>query len=243
MPKSGNDLKVNGSMRLSGGVYDNAAVNGALEINGALKCRELAVNGMLNVNGNLHAVSAVIRGRLDVEGNMEAKSLDTKGKTDIEGDAKIGEIRIEGALDAEGAVEADKITVRGHFMSEKGCNAEEFTAPGRFRIEGLLNAENINCELYSKSYAEEIGGREITIREGRGLNNWLKNIFPGFNILDGRLVAGTIEGDTVKIENTNANIVRATDVTIGEGCEIMLVEYKNSLKTAPGSKVKESRKI
>lgn len=243
MARPVNDLKVNGSMRLSGGVYDAAVVNGALEINGRLECADLKVNGMLSVNGNLKAGSAVINGKLEVEGSVDAARLDTRGKTEIEGGAKIGEIRVEGALDVEGAVEAEKIDIRGHFMSEKGCNAEEFHSIGRFKVEGLLNAEKIKCELYGKSYAEEIGGMEITITEGQGLNKWLKNIFPGFDMLNGKLIAGSIEGDVVKVEYTEAGIVRGTDVYIGEGCDIMLVEYKREFKAAPGSRIKESRKI
>jgi len=62
-------------------------------------------------------------------------------------------------------------------------------------------------------------------------------------MMDGRLIAGTIEGDSVRVEQTQAKTVRGTDVSIGEGCEIMLVEYKNSFKAAPGARIKESRKI
>jgi cytoskeletal protein CcmA (bactofilin family) len=243
MTKNRNDLTVNGSMKLTGGTYDNAAVNGALEINGDLNCDKLEINGILTVNGALKSGETAVRGSMNVEGTMESEALDIKGKTNIEGNAKIGVINIEGALQSEGRVDAEKIILRGHLHAEEGCNAEEFNALGRFRIEGLLNAEKIECELYGKSYAEEIGGKEINVREGKGINRWISSIFPGFSLMQGKLIAGTIEGDVIRLENTTAKIVRGKDVYIGEGCDVMLVEYNNDFKASAGAKVKESRKI
>jgi cytoskeletal protein CcmA (bactofilin family) len=242
MVKQGNDLKVNGHMSLNGGKYNNAVVNGALDIDGSLECSKLEINGLLDVDEDLKAGEVLVRGKLNVEGSMEAESVYSQGKVNVEGDLKSGDIRVEGSFECEGAVEADRVSVKGEMIAEKGLNAEEFSSIGKVRVEGLLNADKIKCELYGKSYAEEIGGMEIAVEEGRG-NKWLKSIFPGFFWSHGKLIAGTIEGDRIELENTEAKIVRGTDVVIGEGCDIMLVEYKNSFKASSRSKITESRKI
>ena len=44
------------------------------------------------------------------------------------------------------------------------------------------------------------------------------------------LVADIIEGDDIYLENTHAKVVRGNNITLGPGCEIAFVEYKNDFK-------------
>ena len=55
----------------------------------------------------------------------------------------------------------------------------------------------------------------------------------------GRLVTDTIEGDDIYVEYTTAKTVRGNNVRIGDGCDIGLVEYKNSFELDKGSQIKE----
>lgn len=57
------------------------------------------------------------------------------------------------------------------------------------------------------------------------------------------LSAESIEGDEIYLENTNARVVRGNNVTIGPGCEIELVEFKNDFRQLKGAKVNDSKKI
>ena len=57
------------------------------------------------------------------------------------------------------------------------------------------------------------------------------------------LTADIIEGDLIYLENTNAKIVRGNNVTIGTGCKIELVEYKESFKKDEKSIVDKNNKI
>lgn len=47
------------------------------------------------------------------------------------------------------------------------CSAEIFISKGVFNINGLLNADEIDIRIYHNCKVKEIGGREITIKEGR----------------------------------------------------------------------------
>ena len=45
----------------------------------------------------------------------------------------------------------------------------------------------------------------------------------------GELTTELIEGDEIYLENTNAKIVRGNNITIGEGCNIGLIEYRGEI--------------
>ena len=57
------------------------------------------------------------------------------------------------------------------------------------------------------------------------------------------LSCNLIEGDNVYLENTIAKTVRGNNVTIGPGCKIELVEYKNNLKMDDEVKVSTHKKM
>ena len=57
------------------------------------------------------------------------------------------------------------------------------------------------------------------------------------------LTADVIEGDNVYLENTTARVVRGNNITIGQGCKIEMVEYKEDFKTEGKSEVGMDKKI
>lgn len=122
------------------------------------------------------------------------------------------------------------------------CNAEIFNLEGGFTIDGMLNADILRINLYWPSKVNEIGGSEITVkRSGKISFLGIKNrIMPeGKN----ELTVDVIEGDDVYLENTIANVVRGNNVTIGSGCKIELVEYKNDFKMHEGAEVSADKEI
>jgi hypothetical protein len=60
---------------------------------------------------------------------------------------------------------------------------------------------------------------------------------------DGRLDTETIEGDDIYLEYTRVKVVRGSNVKIGKGCEIELVEYENNFQQDREAKVNDSKKI
>ena len=61
--------------------------------------------------------------------------------------------------------------------------------------------------------------------------------------LDNGLIAESIEGDDIYLEETKAKAVRGNNIVIGEGCEIGLVEYKSKFEQTGNAKVKENKNI
>ena len=212
MEKSIADLKINGSGSSTGGQYTSVVINGNGRIDGDLDCVYLKVNGQCDVNGNVKAESVKVHGNSSIKGNLEADKA-----------------KIHGMADIGGNVSVDKAETYGSISVDGDCNAEFFKIEGIFAIEGLLNAGELELSLYGQSRAREIGGEKITVkRKGKYHFLGLKSlIMPGGNK---ELTADIIEGDDIYLENTQAKVVRGNNIELGPGCEIELVEYKDSFK-------------
>jgi len=206
------DLKINGSGSSAGGNYDSVIINGSGKIEGDLDCVYLKINGHGNVNGNVKADFVKVHGENSIKGNLRAKKAKIHGTANINGNLAIDEIETYGSINVNG-----------------DCNAEIFKIEGTFEIEGLLNAGELEISLYGSSEAREIGGEKIIVkRKGKYHFLGLKNlIMPGGNK---ELTAETVEGDDIYLENTQAKVVRGNNIELGPGCEIELVEYKDSFK-------------
>ncbi len=59
----------------------------------------------------------------------------------------------------------------------------------------------------------------------------------------GNLTTDVIEGDEIYLEYTTAKAVRGKNVTIGQGCNIELVEYVDNFNQHNDSVVRESKKM
>ncbi len=220
------DLNISGIMGGQGGAYKSVNIHGVGKINGHLDCIDFHCHGRVNIQGGIKAAQmAEIHGVARIAGHFESGTMKIHGKTNVDGHAAGESIEIHGFLN-----------VKSH------CDAESFYTRGGFRIGGLLNAGTIDIELYGPCEAAEIGGGTIRVRKSGMVSrfgNFIRAIFP---ILDG-LTAETVEGDDIHLENTRAKVVRGTNVTIGPGCKIDLVEYKQHFEQDKSAKVTASRQV
>ena len=229
-----------GTMDVSGHVYDKVSVNGDLSVRGDLDCNRLVVNGTFSDNGSLKTKSGSVNGNAVVKGGLEATRMSINGELDVEGDANVREVKIRGTINADGSLISEKIDLLGNINVKRDCNSETFISKGVFVIGGLLNANNIDIRLFGNCKVKEIGGETIKIKRMQKelFNRVLKYIVPEFDF-GGRLVTDTIEGDDIYVEYTTAKTVRGNNVKIGMGCDIGLVEYKNSFELDKSSQIKE----
>ena len=221
------DLKIYGQGSSSGGEYKTISIMGEGEIKGDTTCNDIKIYGEGEITGNITAESTFsIKGHTGVKGNVNAKK-----------------IKLQGELDVDGELYADETVLTGTLTTKGDCNAEIFNLEGNFTINGLLNADKLKINLYWASEVREIGGSEITIkRDGKLSFLGIKNrIMPSehSNILKAEI----IEGDDVYLENTIAKVVRGNNITLGPGCKIELVEYKNNFKQDKNSQVGSNKTI
>ncbi|HEU4962757.1 MAG TPA: bactofilin [Bacilli bacterium] len=204
------NLVISGYGSSNGGEFHIVKLEGKARVDGGLTCTEFVSHGKSTVHGPVYTKLAVVNGDATINGPLEAERLNVHGRTTINGDLR-----------------GERVKVHGQVKVNADCEAEVFTCQGGFEIEGLLNAGEVDITLYGKGRAQEIGGASIKVRrETNQIAKWLRLMFASLN---GGLTADTIEGDDIFLEETTAKVVRGNRVTIGAGCSIDLVEYKDEL--------------
>jgi cytoskeletal protein CcmA (bactofilin family) len=237
------NLEILGGGSAAGGNYHNAVIKGQGQINGDLDCDNIEFKGVAEVDGNVKAKNVTIKGVSQIKGAFEAEDVDISGQTNIHGQAKVKTFEVDGFAAIGGNLAGDEVTVKGAININGDCNAEIFVVKGAFTIEGLLNAGKIEISLFGGSKVREIGGGSIHVKPvGRFFGSLHKLFHTMFNLPEG-LITEMIEGDDIYLEYTKAKVVRGSNINIGPGCEIELVEYKNNFQKVEGAKVKEHKKV
>ncbi len=233
-----NNMKIAGEGTVGGGTYGDVTINGAGRVTGDVTSDGFKINGAGSADGNVASMLIDINGSGSFNGKVETKEMNIKGDASVKQGLGVNDLKVKGRLSA-GGIAANTVDVRGEVRVHANLEAETFTGEGAFKVDGLMNAGTLTFALHGLSSAREIGGDRVSITLGRG--------FVGASILglfgDRRLTAETIEADEVLLENTTAKVVRGTNVRIGTGCDIALVEYSGTIDVAPDARVGESRQV
>ena len=237
------DIKISGSGTSGGGRYNEVTISGSGKINGDLECVDFKTSGSSKVIGNLKAETVKVSGSARIEGNVEAVEMKVSGSSHVTGQVKSQVLKISGSTHIEGSLYGEEVTIMGSAHIEKDCEVESFKASGNFKIQGLLNAGQVTINLGGKSSVKEIGGEHIEVKVSIIDNFFFKKAIDKMFNSRGELTTEIIEGDEIYLENTNAKIVRGNKVTIGEGCNIGLIEYSGEINVSNESIVKEQKKI
>lgn len=252
------DLKINGSGSAGGGQYEDVSISGSGKIHGDVECESLKIDGSGKVEGSVLAEQIKISGSSTLKGKIETKLLKVNGSTKFEetvsaeeftvnGSAKMlkeltaGEFKVNGSAKVMGKIQAERVEVTGLLSASKDCEAESFRSSGVIHIGGLLSADQIEICMDHYSKVKEIGGETITVSVEKSFSLF-RRLFRFLNS-DPYLQTEVIEGDTIRLQNTKAKLVRGKDISIGENCEIGTVEYTGSLDVHPKATVQESVKV
>ncbi|MCM3786633.1 hypothetical protein M3231_27240 [Neobacillus mesonae] len=235
------DMNITGIGKSHGGVYKHVRVDGAAKFSGHIDCISYEVNGSSTLQGSLKCERYVVNGAATVEGDVEAEDIIINGSSKVLRSARAARTRVDGVctikdqLDTEklivngkanidGKLVAGDVEVAGSLTIDRDVECEKFEVNGGFKIRGLLNAGNVDIMLLMGCEAEEIGGEHIQVRRDRKVR-FLDGFVPG---LAPKLKSRVIEGDDIYLEQTYADTVRGNRVVIGPGCQIGLVEYRDS---------------
>ncbi|CAG7631633.1 hypothetical protein PAESOLCIP111_03318 [Paenibacillus solanacearum] len=234
------DLVISGSGTSGGGQYRDVKISGEGKVYGNVECNQFKTNGKSEVNGSVLARIAQINGLSVITGDLKAEEVRVFGDMKLEGSGKYGDFKCRGIARINGDLTGENLDLEGEMTVDGDCEAEVFCAKGAFEIEGLLNAGVVDITLYGSCRAKEIGGEMIKVGKRNGLRSLL---YPFLPVLALKLTADVIEGDDIYLVNTKAKVVRGKRVTIGQGCEIELVEYKEQFEPHQGAKINESKQI
>ncbi len=238
------DMKYSGLMTMPGGSYRRVKLEGMITIDGDMECDDIRTEGLFTGNGTVKSTKGKFNGSANVKGSIVSDDVDVNGELKVGGDLSVQDIDVEGRLHVKGNVASENIDIRGELKAGGNCDAEVFNCKGAFNIGGTLNAGEINASLYAAAHAKEIGGEKISIRKGDNKAiGILSSLFTPIIFGKTHLTVETIEGDDVSIEHTTAKVVRGDKVTIGDGCQIDLVEYRTDLKKTAGARVLKQVKV
>ncbi|GGG67152.1 polymer-forming cytoskeletal protein [Paenibacillus radicis (ex Gao et al. 2016)] len=217
-------LLISGIGALKGGIFQEAKIEGVGDVDGDVVCTNFKLDGKVKVDGSVSAQKVEMNGVAFITGSLRSDSMSVQGKLEVKGDL-IGE---DLQLNA-------KLIVKGR------CETESLRANGSLRM-GMLNAGSVHIELNGTSHIAEIGGGHIHIQKQSAvsLNKWLKA--PEIPPVS-KLTAQMIEGDDIYLEYTTAAVVRGTNIIIGPGCKIGLVEYKAKFDQDKKAKVERAERI
>lgn len=217
-----NDMKILGTTTSAGGFYQNVHITGECQFNGDVDCQKLSLTGQAHIAGSLRTTDMKITGECSVDGSLNGLSLRGRGELKTTEGLRIDRFNFSGNLDVKG-----------------DCEAEELRLSGAASVDGLLSADRLNISLFGPSWAKEVGGSVISIKRSKAgtLLKLVKNKEEAF------FKAGLIEGDSVELQYTMADMVRGEDVIIGTDCEIERVEYRSALKIHKNAKVKHQVKL
>lgn len=216
------DLKLVGTTTASGGRFANVKITGEAVLAGDTECRHLACMGNIAVKGHLRADTVKLTGECRVEGSLRAGRMQA-----------VGDIRVAGA------VHGDQLKWTGSVRVQGDCDAEALLVSGAIEADGLVNAEDVQIRMHGPCRAAEVGGSTITVKRSRAVA--VKSLFMPKGIV--MMTADLIEGDTVILEHTRAAVVRGNRVTLGTGCEIGRVEYRDTLEAGSNALVKQKVKL
>ncbi|THF82666.1 hypothetical protein [Cohnella fermenti] len=223
IPANNGNMRLVGETTMNGGTFGRITIIGESKLNGATECESFSCTGNSEVDGDLTAGKLKVIGELEIAGDLKARSVSVTGETRVKGGAQ-----------------GDLLNVRGgEFAVGADCEFEEIKVYGAIRAGGLLSADRMELRLFGGSLASEIGGGHILIKMSKKLA--IKKLFSLHDF--GTIKVGTIEGDTIELEHTAADVVRGNRVTIGPGCEIGRVEYRGELKVSAKAKVGSQARV
>lgn len=244
------NLSFAGAGTITSGEYGRVSVSGSGKINGDISCESFSASGSCGGTGNIKCDGDFkCSGAMHLTGEVICGGeFKVSGSSSFDGDIEAHVIRIAGAVKGRN-FRADIIKLAGAIGANGDVEAEEAHISGGGDISGLLNAEKIDIRFNGNSNrlkVGSIGGSEITVDHDSSVNSEIR-IF-GIPIYSkrssgGKLIAGTIEGDSITLNVTEADVVRGKNIIIGKGCKINRVEYSESYECDESSEVNEAVKI
>ena len=237
------DLNISGYGTAPGGEYPNIRISGRGKITGDVVCGDFTVNGSADAMGAVNCARLIINGEAGIHGSLKTGELKVRGSGDFKKSVQADALTVSGSAHAAGQLSAKTVKLMGQLNVKGDLSADSFSSSGAFEVGGLLSADNIDVTLdWSTSRAREIGGDTITAKVGLKGLSVLRTIFT-LGTHTPRLEADSIEGSSVWLEQTRARVVRGHVVTLGDGCDIALVEYSGTLHKTGNARVGEERKI
>lgn len=255
-----NTVSVSGSGKIKGNVICKSyKTSGSSHLDGDLECESFGCSGAAKLNALKCEGTVRISGALSAGGGITAGEVGVSGSLSCGGElAGRDLVKVSGSVKCDGSITSgSEFRSSGKTLVKGGVSAETIYISGACDVGGLINGEVIEIALTHGNCckAGAVGGAEITVKrrnESDGGNiiealrgfvvDVRKAFFPDRDA-ETYFETDTIEGDTISLEYTHANVVRGKDIIIGEGCKIARVEYTGKVTYSDAAEIGEMVEI
>ncbi|GAY75501.1 hypothetical protein [Sporolactobacillus inulinus] len=233
---TGKNLKVMGETQSHGGTFDKVRIMGECTIMGSAEADSFKVMGECSVSGNLSSNLFKNMGEVTIDGNLAAHTVQLMGQTQVHGQCVLQQSSVYGECTVGKSLTGEAMKLRGVLSVAGDVSLESLDMRGGINVEGLLNCGTVDMILKFNAInkVKEIGAGRISVKRKQSLFGASPTR---------RLRVETIEGDQISLEDTEAKIVRGTDVVIGDGCTVDRVEYSGSYLTSGTYRVGEAVRV
>ena len=241
------DMNIAGSGNIPSGEYNKVSICGSGHLIGKVRCVSFCssgsskgedieckeifkVVGSSHFSGNIEAEDVKVAGALHCDGELIAKEgFSTSGSAKCGNSVKCEQLSVAGSLKVKGDIESESVKING-----------------TVNCEGLINAENIEIKFDRGADIGSVGGSKIVIVSKKAIKVFKR--LPLFSSLTkiatkGVNVSTSIEGDEVELEYVTCPRVTGRVITIGQGCNVDLVQYSENIEISPDAKVGKTEKI
>ena len=246
-------MKISGSGRIPAGDYnDRISIDGSGTLDGNVRCLGFSSEGSTHCTGSLECAEEIrSSGAICIEGNTVSSALSVTGSARVTGDLIVqNATRAAGSLVINGNVKSGRLFCAGYLQADNGVETQEFRMDGQVKCNGSIKADVVDIALdrIAKSAVDAISCKEIRVyRKHVSENGKRKNrrsLFAKIRSKKIRLtVSDTVEGDVVALECVKAPKVVGRVVTIGAGCQVDVVQYRETCEVNPHAKVGRCEKV
>ena len=235
------NINIAGSGKISGGEYAQVKISGSGRVLGNIRCTDLRSAGSAHVEGDVECAGQIkCAGSFRCDGRVQADELHVSGSCTLGSEVRARVFKAAGSFSAGGRMCTEQLSGAGRFTVDGDIEGDEVKLSGSVKVNGLLNAERLHSRVGGDCRIGSIGGGEILVERGDEKNGFF-GLFRKNGT--GTLSVSTIEGDSVTLQNTEADVVRGREVVISSGCKIGCVEYSVSLKVEDDGQVGERRQV
>lgn len=176
------------------------------------------IGGLCSLKDNLSAKKVVIEGVFNSNGKIEAEEIFCEGVANMKESLRAEKINISGVINvSNGKIEAKDLYCEGVLKTKDEISADQIV------VDGCIQAN-------------EIFGDEVRICKVPGTRQMVKKIFGSESSMDLSKVE-LIEATNIKLNGIQVKNVNGENVTIGEFCDIGVIDCTGTLIIHPEAKV------
>ncbi|MDX8045567.1 hypothetical protein SH601_06160 [Gracilibacillus sp. S3-1-1] len=198
---------------------------------------EILINGTATFHNQVLADSFDILGRCRIKDSIEVGQFVNRGSCSVDGKLTCEDLQNIGQGTYE-IINADRINSSGSLVVNGAVQCQSFRSTGFLKLNEVLVGEQVSIKVSAPSKVCEIIGKETV--EIKSVRTTLLNVI---SLVRRKMIAESIKGDNIYLENTEAVHVSGGIVEIGENCKINEVFYRHDLKVHPKSFVGKTTKI